>query len=147
MNKPAAHLTPTVCVLAANDDDIGRHAKVAQGAMEAHRLFGLIIDLWLYHEKVNIAMTTGLAPGVRAEQDHPGIRSCRSQATTRLGNQSLVNYLHGPIVVSITDRPWEATVPPQAPRGELDAEMRSAIGSQTLGCNQRLSVRIGIDNC
>jgi hypothetical protein len=120
MNKPAAYLTPTVCVLAANDDDIGRHAQVAQGAMEAHRLFGLIIDLWLDHEKVNIAMTTGLAPGVRAEQDHLGIRSCRSQATTRLGNQSLVNYLHRPIVVSITDRPWEATAPPQAPRVELD---------------------------
>lgn len=133
MNKPAAYLTPTVCVLAANDDDIGWHAQVAQGAMEAHRLFGLIIDLWLDHEKVNIAMATGLAPGVRAEQNHLGIRSCRSQATTRLGNQSLVNYSHGPIVVSITDRPWEATTPLQVPRRELTAEMRSAIGSQTLG--------------
>lgn len=115
MDKSATYLTPAVCVLAANDDDIGGHAQVAQGAMEAHRLFGLISDLRLDHEKVDIAMATGLATGVRAEQDHLGIRSCRSQATTRLGNQSLVNYLHGPIVVGITDRP----------RGSWTAEMRS----------------------
>lgn len=94
MDKPAAHLTPAVGVLAADDDDIRRHAQVAQGAMEAHRLFGLVSDLWLDHEKVDVTMATGLATGVGAKQDHLGIRSSRSQAATRLGNQSLVDYLH-----------------------------------------------------
>ena len=56
MDKAAAHPTPAVGVLATDDDDISWHAQVAQGAMEAHRLFGLIGDLGLDDKEVNVAM-------------------------------------------------------------------------------------------
>jgi hypothetical protein len=60
VDKTAAHLTPVISVLAADDDDLCRHAQVAQGAMEAHRLLGLISDLRLDDEEVDIAVRIGL---------------------------------------------------------------------------------------
>lgn len=95
MDKATAHLTPPIGVLPADNDDIGRHAQVPQGAMEAHRLLSLVGDIWLDHKEVDIAVGIGLPPGVRAEQDHLGFRSSSSQAAPGLSNQGLVNYLHG----------------------------------------------------
>lgn len=96
MNDATTHLTPAVRVLTTNDNDIGRYAQIAQGAMEANRLFGLILDLGLDHEEVDITAGTRLASSVGPEQDHLRIGSCRCQAAAGLGNQGLVNYRHRP---------------------------------------------------
>jgi hypothetical protein len=94
MDKTSAHLTPTVGVLATDDNDIGRHAQISQGAMKTNRLLSLVVDLRLDNEKVDIAAGTALSAGVGTEQDDLCIRSSCSQAAPRLGNESLVNYLH-----------------------------------------------------
>ena len=96
MNETTAHLTPTVGVLATDDDDVSRHAQISEGAMEAHRLLGLVCNLRLDDENVDIAVRTGLSASVRAEQNHLGFRSSRSQAAPGLSNQGLINYLHSP---------------------------------------------------
>ena len=64
--------------------------------MEAHRLLGLISNLRLDNEKVDIAVGTGLSASVRAKKNHLGFRSSRRQAAPGLGNQGVVNYLHSP---------------------------------------------------
>jgi hypothetical protein len=70
MDNPAADLPPTIGVLATDDDDIGWEAEVAEGAMKAHRLLGLIGDLRLDDEKIHIAAGTGLPAGMRTEENH-----------------------------------------------------------------------------
>jgi hypothetical protein len=96
MDKAPAHLTPPIGVLPTDDDDVGRHAQVPQGAMKTNRLLSLVGDLRLDHKEVDIAVGIGFPPGVRTEQDHLGVRGSRGQAAASLGNQGLVNYLHGP---------------------------------------------------
>lgn len=54
MDEPAAYLAPAVGIVAADDDDVGRHPKVAQRAMEAHRLIGLVGDFGLDDEAIDI---------------------------------------------------------------------------------------------
>lgn len=95
MNESATHLPPTIGVLAANDDDVSRHAQVAQGAMQAYRLLGLVIDLRLNDKKVNVAVGVGPSTSMSTEQNYLRVRSSCSQAPPGLGNQSLVNKLHG----------------------------------------------------
>lgn len=51
MNKAPAHLPPAIGVLATDDDDVGRHTQIAQGAMETNRLLGLVSDLRLDYEE------------------------------------------------------------------------------------------------
>jgi len=63
--------------------------------MEAHRLLSLVINLGLNNKEVDIAAGAGLAASMGAEQDDLRVRSSCSQAAPGLGNQSLVNYLHG----------------------------------------------------
>jgi hypothetical protein len=96
VDKPSAHLPPTVGVLTADDDNVGRYAQVAQSAMQTHGLLGLVIDLWLNDKEVKVAVEIGLSAGMRTEQDHLRARSSCGQAASSFGNQSLVNYLHGP---------------------------------------------------
>jgi len=99
MDEPAAHLAPSVGVLATDDNDVGRHAQISQGAMKTNRLLSLVADLRLHNEEVDIAAWTGLSASMGPEQDDLRIGSCCSQAAPGLGNQSLVNYLHYRIVV------------------------------------------------
>jgi hypothetical protein len=95
MDDSAPHLTPTIGVVPADDDDISRHAQIAQGAMEAHRLLSLVIDLRLDDKEVNVAVGIGVSASVRAKQDYLRLRGSRGQAAPGLGNQGLINYLHG----------------------------------------------------
>jgi hypothetical protein len=104
VDESTAHLTPTVGVLATDNDDIRRHAQISEGAMEAHRLLGLVRNLRLDNEKVDIAVGTALSASVGAEQNHLGFRSSRSQAASRLVDQALVNNPHIQIVVATADR-------------------------------------------
>ncbi len=96
MDKAPAHPSPALRVIAADNDDISRHAQISKGAMEAHRLLGLISNLRLDNEKVDIAVGTGLPASMRAKKNHLGIRSSRRQAAPGLGNQGVVNDLHSP---------------------------------------------------
>jgi hypothetical protein len=89
MNGASAHPTPALGVVAANDDDLGRQTQIAQGTMKPHRLLGLVLDLRLDDKKADIAVGTSLSSSVRAEHDHLRVRSGRSEATTRLGHESL----------------------------------------------------------
>lgn len=57
MDKSAPHITPAVGVVAADDNDIGRQAQVAQGALETNRLFSLIGDLRLDHKEIHAIAT------------------------------------------------------------------------------------------
>jgi hypothetical protein len=91
MNKTAPYLTPTVGVLATDDDDVGWYAQIAQGAMEAHRLLRLVDDVRLDDKEINIAVRPGFATSVRAEQDHLGVRGSCSQAAARLGDQWVID--------------------------------------------------------
>jgi|GEM_PF-4156129 len=74
--------------------------------MEAHRLLGLVIYLGLNDKEVDIAAGTGFSASMGAEQDDLRFRCSRSQAAPGLGNQSLINDLHGEIVVVISDHLW-----------------------------------------
>lgn len=47
MGKAAAHLSPTIGVVAADDNDICRQPQIAQAPMETLGLLDLICDLWL----------------------------------------------------------------------------------------------------
>lgn len=95
MDKPPTHPSPALGVVATDHDHVGRHTQISQGAMEANCLVGLVLNLWLNHEKVDVAARVGLSASVRTKQDHLGIRGSRSQAAGRLVDQGLVNYLHG----------------------------------------------------
>ena len=53
MDNAAPHLSPAVGVFAADDDDISWPAQIAQGAVKANRLLGLIGDLRLYDQEVD----------------------------------------------------------------------------------------------
>ena len=92
MDDAATYLTPPISVVAADYDDIGRKPKVTQRAMETHGLLGLIGDLGLDNQEIDVAVRIGLAPGVGAEQDHLRVRRSGSQAASRLGNQSFVDH-------------------------------------------------------
>ena len=105
MNKPPAHLTPALGVVAADDNDISWHAQIAQRAMEAHRLLGLVINLGLNDKKVDIATGTGLSASMGTKQNDLRVRSSRNQAPSGLSDQGLVNYLHSQIVIGISDHP------------------------------------------
>jgi hypothetical protein len=48
MDDSAAHITPVVRISPTNDDDVGWHPQLAQGAMETNRLLSLVCDLGLY---------------------------------------------------------------------------------------------------
>lgn len=71
--------------------------------MEAYRLLGLVINLGLNDEKIDIAARVGLPTSMGAEEDHLGIRGGRSQAATRLGDQILIHCGHAEIVVAAAD--------------------------------------------
>jgi len=86
MDKPTAHLAPSFHVVPADDDDISRHPKVAQDAMEPHRLLGFVVDLGLNDKQVDIAMRIGPTTRVRTEQNHLCIGCGGSQAASRLGD-------------------------------------------------------------
>lgn len=104
MDKAATHLTPAVGVLATHDNHIGRHAQIAQGAMKANRLLGLVSDLRLDNKKIDIAMHARFPLSMRTEQDHLRVGgSSRSQAPPRFRNQRLVNRVHVEIVVATSD--------------------------------------------
>lgn len=78
MDETTPHLTPALGVVATDDKDVGRHTQVAQGAVESHRLLGLVIDLRLDDKEADVGMSACLATGVRPEQDHARIRGSRS---------------------------------------------------------------------
>jgi hypothetical protein len=99
MDKASAHSTPALGVLATNDDDICWHAEIAQGAMKSNRLLGLVVHLRLDDKKVDIAAGTSLSASMGSKQDDLRAWSSRSQATTRLGYQGLIDHLHEQIVV------------------------------------------------
>lgn len=99
MDNAAPYLSPSVGVLAAHDDDIGRQAQIAQGAMKANRLLSLVSDLRLHDQEVDIAVRSRISTSVGAEQNDLGVRSSRSQAAPGLSNQGLVNYVHDPGIV------------------------------------------------
>ena len=86
MDEATTYLAPALGVVAADNDDIGRHPQVAQGAMQTHRLLGLVSDLRLDNEKVDVAMGSGLPSRMRAEEDHLRVRGSRSQTASRLGD-------------------------------------------------------------
>ncbi len=94
MDDSTTHLPPAVGVVATDNDHSCRHPQIAQSPMQTHRLLGLISDLGLDHEEVDIAMRIGLFTCMRAEKDHLCIWSGDSQAAPRLG-QRLMNHAHG----------------------------------------------------
>jgi hypothetical protein len=96
VDQAAAHPTPAVGVLAADHDDVSRHAQIAEGAMESHRLLSLISDLRLDDKKVDVAARVGLSASVGAEQNHLCVGGGRRQPSSRLCNQGVVNYRHDP---------------------------------------------------
>jgi len=54
MDEAATYLAPALGVLATDDDDIGRDPQIAQRAMEANRLLGLVGDFRLDYEEVDV---------------------------------------------------------------------------------------------
>jgi hypothetical protein len=62
-------------LLLAHDYHVGREQQATQSSTQPHGLVGGIPHFRLDHEKVQVAVPTGLTPRVRPEQDHPG--SCR----------------------------------------------------------------------
>jgi len=94
MNETSAHLTPTIGVLATDNNDIGRHTQITQGAMKTDRLLSLVADLRLNNEKVDIAARTGLSASMGTKKDDLRVRSSISQAAPGLGNESLIDDLH-----------------------------------------------------
>jgi len=94
MDEASSHAAPAIRVLATDDDDIDRHSEVAQRAMEAHRLLGLVVNLGLDHKEIDIAVRAGRATRMRAEQNHLRIGRGLGQAASRLGDQGLVNCPH-----------------------------------------------------
>jgi hypothetical protein len=95
VNKSAAHVTPTIGVVAADDDYINRDAQVTQGAMEANRLLRLVIYLRLYYKETDVALRACFPTSMGAEENYLGVRGSRGQTASRLCNQGLVNYRHG----------------------------------------------------
>lgn len=135
MDKAAAHLTPALGVLAADNDDICWHAQVADGAMKTHRLLSLVVNLRLDNQKVDIAVGVGLSPSMGTEQNHLRLGgSSRRQTASRLCDQGFVNRVNVEIVVATSDcqrfrvaaRPWLTSKrrPSGAPRGLLKPETR-----------------------
>lgn len=78
--------------------------------MKTHRLFGLVCDLGLYDEKVDIAVRTRRTTSVRAKQNDLGIRRGSSQTMSRLGDQSLIDCSHDQIVNLAADNSYHASM-------------------------------------
>lgn len=86
-------IAPLLGFALADDDDIGEKAEPSQGPSQPDRLLRGVLDRWLNHQEVEIAVRTGIAPRVRAEQDHA--RSCRrgpQQPAASLGDKSLIEH-------------------------------------------------------
>lgn len=95
VNDASVDIRPVFGIATTDDDDVGRQAQIAEHAAQPNRLSGLVIDIGLDDEEIDIAAGVRLTASVGAEQDHLGVgRSC-GQAASRLDDQSLVNYLHG----------------------------------------------------
>jgi len=77
MDEAPAHPPPALRVIAADNDDISRHAQISEGAVEPDRLLSLVSNLRLDNEKINIAVGTGLSARMRAKQNHLRFRSSR----------------------------------------------------------------------
>ena len=92
------HLPPAIGVVPTDDDDIDRHAQIAQSPMQPHRLLSLVGDLGLDDQEGDLAMWSDLTVSVRAEQDHLRLGSSGRQATGCLRNQDLVHSRHAGIV-------------------------------------------------
>lgn len=92
MNHGPADPSPLICVISTENDEIDRNANVAEGFTESHELRAAAFQVRLDNEQIQITIGATLAPGTRAEKDHLGAWSCRSETATRLGNQSLVSH-------------------------------------------------------
>jgi hypothetical protein len=90
VDDSTAHLTPPVNVIPTDHENVGRHAQIAQSAMETKRLLHFAIYLRLNHKKADLIVRTRLFQSMRAKQDHLGIRGSLSQPAPRLGNQLLI---------------------------------------------------------
>jgi len=65
----ALDVAPLGDLVSAYDDYVGGDAQPAQLSTEPDRLRPTVADLLLDHEKVEVAVGTGVASGVRSEQD------------------------------------------------------------------------------
>ena len=52
-------------------DDVGRQAQRREHALQAHGLGEAVVDARLDDQEVDVAVGSGLAARVRAEEDHP----------------------------------------------------------------------------
>src|SRR5512133_1006888 len=65
----AGHVAPLLDVCLGDDDDVGRQAQRRQQALQAHDLAVVVLDTRLDDEQVDVAVGSGLAARVRAEED------------------------------------------------------------------------------
>ena len=74
MDQAAPHTAPLTNTLRAHNDDIGEQAEPSQSPPQPDRLLNRVLDLWLDHQEVQIAVLSSLTPRVGSKQDHPRIR-------------------------------------------------------------------------
>src|SRR5512133_244056 len=74
----AGHVAPFFDVGLGDHDDVGRQAQRRQHALQAHDLAVVVLDMRLDDEQVDVAVGSGLAARVRAEEDdaRPGRGLC-----------------------------------------------------------------------
>jgi hypothetical protein len=110
VNEAAAHIAPALRIVATDDYDVSRHSKVAQDAMETHRLLSLIRDLGLYDEKANAAVRILRPKSARAKQNDLRVGYGGSQAAPCLGDQNLIGCTHGRIINLAADNSYHESV-------------------------------------
>lgn len=110
MNETTTDIAPALRIAATDDYDVSRHSKVAQGAMETHRLLSLTRDLGLYHEKANTAIRIRRAKSSRTKQNDLRIGCGGSQTASCLGDQSLIDCTHDRIINLAADNSYHESV-------------------------------------
>ena len=94
VDEAAAHVRPVFGVTTADNDDVGRQPQTAERSAQPNGLPGLIVDMGLNDEEVDIAVGIGLAAGMGAEEDHARSGCGRGEAAPGLCDQGFIDDLH-----------------------------------------------------